>query len=149
MKKFKFNLKALLELREWEEKIARQVFSQSIQEIANLNDKTRVLEAERDSICGDWNESRSRSFSRNDRLNLNRFIATKSQTSSELQAALISAREKRDKALSNMKIAIRKKNVVADMKQRRLEEYQADILYREMVEIEDIYNARSIERKGL
>lgn len=149
MKKFSFNLKALLELREWEEQVARQAFSQSIHEVSVLEDKARMVEEEKESICQDWEKSHSKSFSRNDRLALNGAISDASRVSDESKNALVEAEKRRDKALAEMKIAVRKKKVVANLKQRRLEEYQAEALRQETIEIEDIYNARSVERIGL
>ena len=62
---------------------------------------------------------------------------------------MVTAEQRRDEALSRMKQAARKKKVVANLKQRRLEEYHAEALRQETIEIEDIYNARSIERRGI
>ena len=53
MKKFYFNLRALLKLREWEEQLARQNFSQTVQKVSTLEDKTRRVDEEKDSICRD------------------------------------------------------------------------------------------------
>jgi flagellar FliJ protein len=149
MKKFSFNLRALLELREWEEQLARQSFSHAVHEVSNLEDKTRRVEEEKESICRDWDKSHTRSFSRNERLALNAAIADAGQASKEARNALVKAEQRRDEALSKMKLAVRKKKVVANLKQRRLEEYQAEALRQETIEIEDIYNARSIERTGI
>ena len=44
MKRFSFNLRALLKLREWEEQLARQDFSQTVQNVSTLEDKTRRVE---------------------------------------------------------------------------------------------------------
>jgi flagellar FliJ protein len=149
MKKFSFNLRALLELREWEEQLARQSFSHAVHEVSNLEDKTRRVEEEKESICRDWDKSHTRSFSRNERLALNAAIADAGQASKEARNALVKAEQRRDEALSKMKLAVRKKKVVANLKQRRLEEYQAEALRQETIEIEDIYNVRSIERTGI
>lgn len=149
MKKFSFNLKALLELREWEEQVARQAFSQSVQAVSVLKDKTRRVEQEKEAICQDWAKRHPESFSRNDRLALNAAISNVSRVSEESKSALDLAEEKREKALYEMKLAVRKKKVVANLKQRRLEEHQAEALRQETIEIEDIYNARSIERSSI
>ncbi len=149
MKKFSFNLKALLELREWEEQVARQAFSQSIQAVSILKDKASRVEQEKEAICQEWDKTHPGSFSRNDRLALNAAISNASRVSEESKNALEVAEKKREKALTEMKLAVRKKKVVANLKQRRLEEHQAEALRQETIEIEDIYNARSIERRGI
>jgi len=149
MKKFSFNLKALLELREWEEQVARQAFSQSIQAVSVLKDQAKKVEEEKEAICQDWEKAHPESFSRNDRLALNASISNASRVSEESKNALDLAEKKREKALAEMKLAVRKKKVVANLKQRRLEEHQAEALRQETIEIEDIYNARSIERSGI
>ncbi len=149
MKKFSFNLKALLELREWEEQVARQAFSQSVQAVSALKDKAKRVEQEKDAICQDWDKTHSQSFSRNERLALNAAISNVSRVSEESKSALNLAEKKREKALLEMKLAVRKKKVVANLKQRRLEEHQVEALRQETIEIEDIYNARSIERSGI
>lgn len=149
MKKFSFNLKALLELREWEEQVARQAFSQSLQAISVLKDKAKRVEQEKEAICQDWNKTHPVSFSRNERLALSAAISNASRAAEESRNGLDLAERKREKALSEMKLAVRKKKVVANLKQRRLEEHQAEALRQETIEIEDIYNARSIERSGI
>ena len=149
MKKFSFNLRALLKLREWEEQLARQNFSQTVQKVSTLEDKTRRVDEEKDSICRDWDKSHTRSFSRNERLGLHAAIADASQTSKEVRDALLTAEQRRDDALSRMKQAARKKKVVANLKQCRLEEYHVEAMRQKTIEIEDIYNARRIERRGI
>jgi len=149
MKKFSFNLKALLELREWEEQVARNAFSQSVHEVSKLEDRARFAEEEKESICREWNESRSQSFSRNDRLGLNAAMANASRVAEESGRTLMEARKRSDEALTRLKLAVRHRKVVANLKQRRLEEYQAEAQRQETIEIEDIYNARSIERNGI
>ncbi len=149
MKKFSFNLRALLELREWEEQVARQYFSQTVQDVSVLENERKRVDEEKESICQDWDKSHSSSFSRNERLALNSAIFQADKVSTKTKSELVAAEKKRDEALTRMKEAVRKKKVVANLKQRRLEEYQAEALRQETIEIEDIYNSRSIERRGL
>ncbi len=149
MKKFSFNLKALLDLREWEEQVARNAFSQSVHEISVLEDRARLAEEEKESICQQWSESCSESFTKNDRLGLMAAIANASRASEESIRALEAAHKRRDQALAKLKYAVRSRKAVANLKQRRMEEYHAEALRQDTIEIEDIYNARIFERSGL
>ncbi len=45
-----------------------------------------------------------------------------------------------------MSLAMQKKKVVENLKQRRLEEHRSEVARQEILEIEAIYNARSMER---
>ncbi len=149
MKRFSFNLKGLLGLREWEEQLAQQNLSRATSRVVDLESRIHKMDEEEKAVCEQWNESSAASFTRNDRVALQGRMEQARSDAIELQNTLRQARAEREKALAAMSVAMQKKKVVEDLKQRRLEEYRSEVARQEILEIEDIYNARTIGRSGL
>ena len=146
MKKFVFNLESVLGLREWEEQLSRQAFSEASSKVVELEERIRNVEVESQAVFENWSKVNSGSFSRNDRLALISGADALSQLRAEAESNLEEANRKRDEAMAKLSEAIRAKKVVENLKQRRLEEYQAETLRADTQEIEDIFNARRKER---
>ncbi len=142
MKKFAFNLESLMGLREWEEQSSRQAFSEISQEVNRLQERIANVDSEKSAMFDQWGESKSESFSRNDRLALMGRIDAIGRRAEEAKAALDEAIKKRERALAKMVKCIHEKKVVENLKERRLEEYRADVFREETHEIEDAYNCR-------
>ncbi len=149
MKRFSFNLKGLLGLREWEERVAQQNLSRATQSVVELETRIRQLGEEQESICEYWNESSATSFSRNDRIALQGRMEQTRVDEKALRESLSQAKAEREKALSALTQAMRKKKIVEDLKQRRLEAHRSEVARLENLEVEDIYNARTNGRSGL
>lgn len=149
MRKFVFNLTALLNLREWEEQGARQNYLVAVRKARQMELATRDAGNTREAIIESWNKSNAEAFSRNERLALEGSILEASRVEESYRIRLEKAKQEERAARAKVNSAIRKRKAVQNLKQRRFEAYTADAAKAELSEIEDIYNARANERKKL
>ena len=149
MRKFVFNLTALLNLREWEEQGARQNYLVAARKARQMELATRDAGKKREAIIESWNKSNAEAFSRNERLALEGSILEASRAEESYMIRLDEAKREERAARAKVNSAIRKRKAVQNLKQRRFEAYRADAAKAELSEIEDIYNARANERKKL
>ena len=149
MKKFVFNLAALLELREWDEQKARQNYMIAFRNARQMELAVRDSGAEKESILESWNQRGSERFSRNDRLALEASILESNRKHEEFVTRFELAKKEERAGLAKVSDAIRKRKAVENLKQRRFQAYQSEIAKAEFSEIEDIYSSRANERKIL
>ena len=149
MRKFVFNLTTLLNLREWEEQVARQNYLVAIRKARQMELATRDAGNTREAIIESWIKSNVEAFSRNERLALEGSISEASRVEESYRIRLEKAKQEERAARAKVNSAIRKRKAVQNLKQRRFEAYTADAAKAELSEIEDIYNARANERKKL
>ncbi|MGK0238605.1 MAG: flagellar FliJ protein [Candidatus Pelagisphaera sp.] len=146
MKKFVFSLESVLGLREWEEQASRQAFTEVSSEVTLLEERIRNMESESAGVFEKWNTSFVETFTRNDRMVLMGSVDSMRRQKVEVTASLEEANLKREEALKKLTQAVRNKKIVENLKEKRLEDYQAESILHEALEIEDIYNARRKER---
>ena len=142
MKKFKFNLEGLLKLRGWEEQRSRQTLGAISAEIDRLERSIETLAEERRYAVENWGSSNRTSFRPADRMALSSQLEGIQTLSAETNAALTRALKQRQEAIERLNRAARAKKVVETLKERRLEEYRADVERQEAKELEDVFNAR-------
>ena len=142
MKKFQFNLEGLLTLREWEEQQARQALALVFKEIERLNRMVEDLSQQLTDAFAAWNENSAHSFSPTDRHALAAQLAGIEKSKEEAVSALQASLEKRQAEMDRLALATRRKKVVENLKQKRLEEYRADEYREEIRENEDLFNSR-------
>ena len=149
MRKFVFNLTALLNLREWEEQGARQNYLVAVRKARQMDLATRDAGNTREAILESWSRSNGEAFSRNERLALEGSILEASRLEESYRIRSEKARQEERATRARVNSAIRKRRAVQKLIQRRFEDYRADTAKAELSEIEDIYNARANERKKL
>ncbi len=142
MKKFQFNLEGLLTLREWEEQQSRQELGLVFKEIERLNGLLANLSNQVAEAFAAWNENSSKSFSPTDRHALSAQLAELESAKAKAHVALQEAFEKREVEMDRLALATRRKKVVENLKQKRLEEYKAEFSRQEIRENEDLFNSR-------
>jgi len=149
MKKFVFNLAALLQLREWDEQKARQNYMIASRNARQMELAARDSEAEKESIFESWNRRGAERFSRNERIALEASIMDADRKHEEFVTRFESAKKEERAARAKVSDAIRKRKAVENLKQRRFQAYQSELAKTEFSEIEDIYSSRMSERKIL
>ena len=149
MRKFVFNLAALLNLREWEEQGARQNYLVAARKARQMELAVRDAGKKREAILDSWNETSAEAFNRNERLALEGSISEVNRAEEDCLTRFDTAKAEEQKARAEVNKAIRRRKAVQNLKQRRFEAYKADADKAELSEIEDIYNARANERKKL
>ena len=149
MRKFVFNLTALLNLREWEEQGARQNYLVAVRKARQMDLATRDAGNTREAILESWSRSNAEAFSRNERLALEGSILEASKVEESYRIRFEKAKQEERATRAKVNSAIRKRKAVQKLKQRRFEDYRADAAKAELSEIEDIYNTRANERKKL
>ena len=142
MKKFKFQLEGLLTLRDWEEQKARQALGEVTSRIARLKQEISDLEASKAALFASWNEGAQKRFSPRERIAMDAQAALYGKQAIGLEAKVQEVEGQRAKAIQNLKAAARAKQVVENLKEKRLEEFQAEFFRQEAREIEDIFNSR-------
>jgi flagellar FliJ protein len=145
MKKFVFSLESVLGLRKWEEQVSREEFTEVSSEVMLLEERIRNMDIEYAGVFEKWNTSYVDTFTLNDRLVLMGSVDSMRRLKVEVKASLEAANLKREEALKKLTHAVRNKKVVENLKEKRLEVYQAESMLHEVLEIEDIYNARRKE----
>lgn len=146
MKKFKFQLEALMTIREWNEQNARQALGVVMREIEGLNANVLQLEQSRSDITERWVGACQSGFNPADRIAYDNQILNLKQQSVSLAESISQAEERREQAMRALEKAAQEKRIVENMKEKRLKEYEAELLKYEANEVEDIFNAR---RKGV
>lgn len=142
MKKFKFNLEGLLVIRDWEEQQARQVLAQANAMLSSCEAQIENLRNELDGAYQGWNANGQQRFTPVDRMSLASLV-------SDIEGRLLQANsrkrqveQEKARAMESLTQASRKLKVVQKLKEKRFNEYSADLMKREALEIEDIFNAR-------
>jgi len=149
MKKFKFNLEGLLKLRGWEEQRSRQALSSLTSEIARLEQSIVTMEDDRRYAVDNWAAENMKGFRPADRMALSSQLEGIQTLTAETNAALTRALQQRQEAIERLNKAVRAKKVVENLKERRLEEYRADVERQEAKELEDVFNARHREKEAV
>jgi flagellar FliJ protein len=147
MKKFSFNLESVLGLRKWEEQRSQQAFAEAASEVAKLEERISAAESQATAVFENWNASSGTRFSRNERLAMIGNAEALQKSRLEAEELLREANEKRREAMDRLKEAVRAKKVVETLKQRRLDDYRAEVERIETQEVEDAFNSR--RRKGI
>lgn len=146
MKKFRFNLEALLKLRDWEEQRSRSALGLAAQEVERLRARIDELSQDQDRAFSAWDGTGSQTFTPADRAALVNQVSAIRGSAEQAAAELKDALERRKAAMAQLVAASRQKRVVESLKTRRQEEHRVEAFRAETLEIEDIFNARRKER---
>lgn len=142
MKKFRFNLESLLQIRDWEEQKARQGFAEATARVTSAQNAIEAAKAEKEQAYSAWQTVGERRFTPVERIALQSQVAEVDNRIAQAQQQLQELEKARMEAMEILKVASRNKKVVENLKEKRLREYQAETLKQESMEIEDIFNAR-------
>ncbi|MBK1878432.1 flagellar FliJ family protein [Pelagicoccus mobilis] len=142
MKKFTFSLDSLLSLRDLEEQNARTALAEVNAQIERLDQHMKQLESSVDAVYQSWDGESGRRFNAMDRMGLSSQVADLKRQAADAEQMKQQTVERRAKAMQNLQEATRNRKVVTNLKEKRLQEYQAELLKQEANEIEDIFNAR-------
>lgn len=142
MKKFTFSLDSLLNLRDLEEQNARSALAEVNAQVERVNQRMVELNAEMEAAYSSWNGESGRRFNAMDRTGLTSQVEDLKRQSNEAMQLKKQAEERRSQAMQHLQEATRNRKVVTNLKEKRLREYQAEVLKQEANEIEDIFNAR-------
>ena len=142
MKKFKFNLDPLLEMRDWEEQKARQGLAEANARVNDACQRIDSCKSELESTYASWQTAGQVKFTAVERLAMQSQITEVESRILQAETSLQEAEQGRVKAMEALKVASRNKKVVENLKEKRLQEYRAELLKKESMEIEDIFNAR-------
>ena len=142
MKKFSFSLDSLLSLRDLEEQNARTALAEANAQVARIEREISELETSVDQAYASWNGESGRCFNAMDRLGLSGQVAELKRRSAEAAELKRQFLERRSEAMDRFNETMRNRKVVTNLKEKRLREYQAEVLKQEAIEIEDIFNAR-------
>lgn len=146
MKKFKFQLEALMTIRERSEQEARQALANAMREIEELKASVQKLETSKLNATNQWVSSNQEGFKPSERIAYDFQILSLQQQAIALENSIKGADEKRRQAIARLEKAVQEKRIVENMKEKRLREYERELQKHEANEIEDIFNAR---RKGV
>ncbi len=142
MKKFKFQLQALMTIREWDEQNARQELGRISAKIGDLKEKLEKLEQEKTKARNFWMTQSEYTFNAGMRVAFDTSLKDFAEREQMVKKQLEEAREKRAEALSELEAASRRKKIVENLKEKRFAEYQAAYDKHEANEIEDSFYAR-------
>lgn len=142
MKKFKFNLEALLVMRGWEEQRARQAMSEANAHVNRLNARIDEMKFEVDRAYAGWQSASSGKFTPAERIGLASQVAEIQARSQAASQELADARQRCAQAMKALRSASQAKKVVESLKDRRYQEYSVELQKQEATEIEDVFNAR-------
>jgi len=142
MKKFTFSLESLLSLRDLEEQNARTALAEVNAQIERIDQQMKQLEASVDEVYASWDGESGRRFNAMDRMGLSSQVADLKRRSAEAGLLKNKTIERRAEAMQTLQEATRKRKVVTNLKEKRFQEHQAELLKQETNEIEDIFNAR-------
>lgn len=141
MKKFHFNLEALLVLRGWEQRKARQKLAEATAKLNEIRDGMDKLRLERDAAFGQWDAAGAR-FAARSRVELGFHVTRIEQLAQEAQARFAKALDEREKALQALNAAARDLKVVENLREKRVQEHRAESFRQEAAAIDDAFNAR-------
>ena len=142
MKKFKFQLDGLLTLRDWEEQKAKQKLGEVTGRIAQLKNDIESIGNQKTALFASWSEDNQKSFSPMQRIALEAQVALFGTQTKDLQKNIQEAEQQRLKAIQELKEVARSKQVVENLKEKRMEEFRVEFYRQESREIEDIFNSR-------
>lgn len=142
MKKFTFNLDPLLVLRERDEQKARMALSEINAHVERINQQIAQLESSVAGTYDSWDGQSGRRFSPMDRMGLSAQVADLQRQTEQARNQMHEAEQERTKAMQALMEASRNRKVVTNLKEKRLLEYNAEVIKQEAIEIEDIFNAR-------
>lgn len=142
MKKFSFNLDPLLVLRERDEQNARMALSEVNARVERINQQIAHLEKSVAGTYESWDGQSGRRFSPMDRMGLTNQVANLQRQTEQARQEMQEAEQRRAKAMQALQEASRNRKVVTNLKEKRLMEYNAEVIKQEAIEIEDIFNAR-------
>ncbi len=142
MKKFTFNLDPLLVLRERDEQNARMALSEVNAQVERINQQIAQLERSVTGTYDSWDGQSGRRFSPMDRMGLATQVADLQRQTELARQQMQEAEQERAKAMQALQEASRNRKVVTNLKEKRLKEYNAEVIKQEAIEIEDIFNAR-------
>ncbi|MDQ8202534.1 flagellar FliJ family protein [Pelagicoccus sp. SDUM812003] len=142
MKKFRFNLESLLQIREWEERKAQQAFAEAIARVTEAQRAIESAQGEKENAYLAWQTVGDRRFSPAERIALQAQVAEVEGRIAQAEQRLAELEEARRETMEALKVASRNKRVVENLKEKRLQEYRAESLKQESMEIEDIFNGR-------
>ncbi|MEM9158771.1 MAG: hypothetical protein AAGB46_06940 [Verrucomicrobiota bacterium] len=142
MKKFNFHLEGLLTLRDWEEQKARQALGEISSEITGLRANIAELERMKEQMFERWNAECGGTFSPQLRISMEAENTQMKQRELRLRGEIRKAEARKAEAIGELKKRARAKQVVENLKERRLEEFRSEFYRQEALEIEDIFNSR-------
>lgn len=142
MKKFTFSLDSLLNLRDLEEQNARTALAEVNAQIGRIDQQMEQLAASVDEVYASWNGESGRRFNAMDRMGLSSQVSELKRQSAEAEQLKQQTVLQRAEAMQKLQEATRARKVVTNLKEKRFQEYQAELLKQEANEIEDIFNAR-------
>lgn len=142
MKKFIFQLQALMTIREWDEKNAHQELGRVNARIVEVESKMSALRESEGKMRHTWNPESGQRFNAATRIALDVSLKEISDRIEQLDNELEVAQRERLAALTELEATSRRKKIVENLREKRLAEYQAAYDKHEASEIEDSFYAR-------
>ncbi|EDY81040.1 hypothetical protein VDG1235_657 [Verrucomicrobiia bacterium DG1235] len=115
-------------------------------QIEGIKQQIDNLEASVAGTYSSWDGESGRRFSPMDRVGLAAQVADLQRQTEQARQAMQGAENRRAKAMQSLQNASRNRKVVTNLKEKRLQAYNAELLKQEANEIEDIFNGRRSAR---